>query len=318
MYDFRPRALSLLDEQSPFSSNVTRIVSPSEGGGDNEESKSRVLKHLLAGGVAGAVSRTAVSPLERVKILLQLQRGSEVRYTGFLNALKTVYKEEGFRGLLKGNGTNVIRIFPYSAVQFAAYERYKKLYKVDKDSGPFRFLSAGASAGITSVVATYPLDLIRTRLSSSEGNRYKGIWFALVTIWRQEGVLALYKGITATVLGIAPYVGLNFTTYELLKRVFIKQQTLPPPVIHLTCGAVAGAVSQTVTYPLDVLRRRMQMQAFGEHPAYGTSWNCMSQTFKNEGVRGFYKGMLPNYLKVVPSISITFLVYEWTKRVING
>jgi hypothetical protein len=116
----------------------------------------------------------------------------------------TIFKEEGLYGYLRGNGTNIIRIFPYSAVQFAAYEQFKKvrrsffrvalllsliarsssvpllwlqLLKVKKDSGPLRFLSAGAGAGITSVVATYPLDLIRTRLSSGAAadKQYKGM-----------------------------------------------------------------------------------------------------------------------------------------------
>lgn len=87
------------------------------------------LKHLAAGGVAGAVSRTAVSPLERMKILYQLQveaaRG-ERKFQGILTSLRLIGREEGVKGYFKGNGTNVMRIVPYVAVQFAAYEEYKK------------------------------------------------------------------------------------------------------------------------------------------------------------------------------------------------
>jgi len=208
----------------------------------------KVLKHLFAGGVAGAVSRTCVSPLERVKILFQLQRTGEVKYRGVWHALSVIYKEEGFYGYLKGNGTNIVRIFPYSAVQFAAYEQFKKVLMVKKDSSPLRFLSAGAGAGITSVVATYPLDLIRTRLSSAapSAKQYKGILQAFVSIVRNEGPLATYKGVTATVLGIAPYVGLNFATYEVFKRFCIGHfPNTHSSFIHLTCGAISGAVSQT-------------------------------------------------------------------------
>jgi solute carrier family 25 phosphate transporter 23/24/25/41 len=280
----------------------------------------KVLKHLFAGGVAGAVSRTCVSPLERVKILFQLQRTGEVKYRGVWHALSVIYKEEGFYGYLKGNGTNIVRIFPYSAVQFAAYEQFKKVLMVKKDSSPLRFLSAGAGAGITSVVATYPLDLIRTRLSSAapSAKQYKGILQAFVSIVRNEGPLATYKGVTATVLGIAPYVGLNFATYEVFKRFCIGHfPNTHSSFIHLTCGAISGAVSQTVTYPLDVMRRRMQMQGFDNHPSYSSTWQCTKSIWAIEGVAGFYKGMIPNYLKVVPSISITFLVYEWMKTCMN-
>ncbi|ELR16099.1 Mitochondrial carrier protein [Acanthamoeba castellanii str. Neff] len=295
---------------------------------NTEESK--ILKHLLAGGLAGAISRTCVSPLERVKILFQLQRPGQVKYRGVWHALVTIFKEEGLYGYLRGNGTNIIRIFPYSAVQFAAYEQFKKLLKVKKDSGPLRFLSAGAGAGITSVVATYPLDLIRTRLSSGAAadKQYKGIWQAFINIVRTEGPLATYKGVVATVLvsvicsvchHALGFAGLNFATYEVFKRFCSKQfPNVQPSAIHLTCGAVAGAVSQTVTYPLDVLRRRMQMQGFDGHPAYTSTWDCTRSMWRLEGVNGFYRGMIPNYLKVVPSISITFLVYEWMKTVLDG
>ncbi|KAL6071773.1 Solute carrier family 25 (Mitochondrial carrier protein), member 16 [Balamuthia mandrillaris] len=304
-------------------SSVAIIASPAETKPKDGKSSTQVFKDLFCGGVAGAVSRTAVSPLERIKILLQLQRANQNRkYNGVAHGLKVLFKEEGIQGYLRGNGANVIRIFPYSAVQFASYEWLKKVLNVTKDSHPFRFLSAGAGAGITCVVATYPLDLIRTRLSAdstSSSIKYRGIWHAYSHILRSEGFLATYKGITATIMGIAPYVGLNFATYELLKR-FLNRPTnhWPPAFIHWVSGAIAGAVSQTATYPLDVLRRRMQMQGFAGHPAYNNTWHCAKSIFIAEGIRGFYKGMLPNYLKVVPSVSISFVVYEWTKEIVNG
>jgi len=281
------------------------------------------LKHLFAGGVAGAVSRTSVSPLERLKILYQVQPASQIRYKGIWDSLRTILKEEGIMGYFKGNGTNVIRIFPYSAVQFAAYEHFAETFADSTGSlNPLSRLFAGSLAGLTSVTVTYPLDLVRTRLSvqSAEYMKYTGIANAFTLILKEEGFGAFFKGISATLMGVAPYVGLNFMCYETLKS-FVKKNLQPDPstVQLLTCGGIAGAVAQTITYPFDVLRRKMQMQGFNEHhPTYGSTWQCVKYTWKNQSVGGFYKGLLPNYLKVVPSIAITFVVYEKVKKLIGA
>jgi len=280
------------------------------------------LKHLFAGGVAGAVSRTCVSPLERLKILYQVQPPHlSERYGGIISSLRIIFKEEGVVGYFKGNGTNVIRIFPYSAVQFAAYERFAKwLKKGHDDLTPLLRLTAGGLAGLTSVVSTYPLDLVRTRLSVQTSKRYDGIIHAFKVIFKEEGLLAFYKGINATLLGVAPYVGLNFMIYETLKS-FVKEnfQSDPSTVQLLSCGGLSGALAQTITYPFDVLRRKMQMQGFSvDHPVYRNTWDCIKTTWRTQSIAGFYKGLIPNYLKVVPSISITFVVYEKVKKWVGG
>ena len=87
-----------------------------------------VVASFLAGGVAGAVSRTVVSPLERLKILYQIQSAGRTEYQlSIWKALEKMYKDEGWRGFMRGNGTNCVRIIPYSAVQFSAYSVYKKV-----------------------------------------------------------------------------------------------------------------------------------------------------------------------------------------------
>jgi len=289
------------------------------------------LKHLIAGGLAGAISRTAVSPLERIKILFQVQggHGPAKKYNGVVHSLVTILKEEGWRGYFKGNGTNVIRIFPYSAIQFAAYEQFKKILLREKnDLTPLERLSAGAMAGVVSVSMTYPLDLIRTRLSVQTAFRnsgslnpaqYLGITSAFITIVKQEGIFGLFKGIMPTLMGIAPYVGLNFMTFEGMKSVVKKKIRPDPTTVHLLiCGGMAGSVAQTITYPFDVLRRKMQMQGYHSHPAYPSTWNCIVSIWKSESIYGFYKGLIPNYLKVVPSMSISFVVYEKVKHHLRG
>lgn len=120
----------------------------------------------------------------------------------------------------------------------------------------------GGAAGITSVFATYPLDIVRTRLSIqsasfaalSDLNKAKlpGMWDTLVTMYKTEGgVFALYRGIIPTVAGVAPYVGLNFMTYELVRKYFTPEGDKNPSALRkLAAGAISGAVAQTFTYPL--------------------------------------------------------------------
>ncbi|CAG8475481.1 6813_t:CDS:2 [Ambispora leptoticha] len=261
------------------------------------------IKHLLAGGVAGAVSRTVVSPLERMKILFQVQGPQPASYQGVVPTLVKMWREEGLLGFLRGNGTNVIRIVPYSATQFAAYEKYKRLLLEEgkEELDAKRRLTAGALAGVTSVSCTYPLDIVRTRLSVQSA-----------TI---GGIYALYRGLSPTLMGVAPYVALNFHSYEVLRKFFTPENKNSPPVFQkLLCGALAGTFAQTITYPLDVLRRRMQvtgMKAVGYN--YKNTWDALTQVINKEGMRGLYKGMIPNYLKVAPAISVSFVTYEACK-----
>ncbi|KAL1915691.1 uncharacterized protein VTP21DRAFT_6450 [Calcarisporiella thermophila] len=297
------------------------------------------IKHLIAGGVAGAVSRTVVSPLERMKILFQVQGTEPASYQGVLPTLSRIWREEGLLGFLRGNGTNVIRIVPYSAVQFAAYEQFKRILiapgKNELDTP--RRLAAGACAGLTSVTCTYPLDIVRTRLSIQSATigthsqdvqagvqrppKLPGIWQTMVIIYKTEGgVFALYRGLVPTLLGVAPYVALNFHTYEMLRKYLTPPEELHPSVPRkLLCGALAGSIAQSITYPLDVLRRRMQVTGMATIGyKYKGTWDAAKSVITNEGIRGLYKGMVPNYLKVAPAIATSFVTYEWCKEILNA
>lgn len=181
-------------------------------------------------------------------------------------ALKKMWQEEGWRGFMRGNGTNCIRIVPYSAVQFGSYNFYKRhLFESypGAELGPLMRLTCGGLAGITSVVFTYPLDIVRTRLSiqtasfADLGSRPKsgkmpGMWATMVGMYKTEGgFLALYRGIIPTVAGVAPYVGLNFMVYEHVRKTLTPEGDKNPSAVRkLLAGAISGAVAQTCTYPL--------------------------------------------------------------------
>uniref|UniRef100_A0A093XQN6 Mitochondrial thiamine pyrophosphate carrier 1 n=1 Tax=Talaromyces marneffei PM1 TaxID=1077442 RepID=A0A093XQN6_TALMA len=238
-----------------------------------------VVAAFIAGGVAGAVSRTIVSPLERLKILLQIQSvGREEYRLSIWKALAKMRKEEGWRGFMRGNGTNCIRIIPYSAVQFGSYNFYKKFIEATPgaDLNPIQRLYCGALAGITSVTFTYPLDIVRTRLSIQSAS-FADLGQRKAGEKLPGGMLALYRGIVPTVAGVAPYVGLNFMVYESV-RVYLTPpgEKNPSSARKLLAGAISGAVAQTCTYPFDVLRRRFQINTMtGMGYQYKSIWDAV-------------------------------------------
>ncbi|KAL6888936.1 hypothetical protein ACP4OV_009962 [Aristida adscensionis] len=125
------------------------------------------VRELVAGGVAGGVAKTAVAPLERVKILFQTRR-AEFHGSGLIGSCRTIFRMEGLLGFYRGNGASVARIVPYAALHYMAYEEYRRwiiLGFPNFEQGPILDLVAGSIAGGTAVICTYPLDLVRTKLA---------------------------------------------------------------------------------------------------------------------------------------------------------
>ncbi|EZF33664.1 mitochondrial carrier [Trichophyton mentagrophytes] len=293
-----------------------------------------VVAAFIGGGVAGAVSRTIVSPLERLKILLQVQSvGREEYKLSISKGLAKMWREEGWRGFMRGNGTNCIRIVPYSAVQFGSYNLYKKAFEPTPggELTPLRRLTCGGLAGITSVTFTYPLDIVRTRLSiqsasfaelkSQHQTKLPGMYETMRLMYKNEGgIVALYRGILPTVAGVAPYVGLNFMTYESIRKILTPEGDANPSALRkLLAGAISGAVAQTCTYPFDVLRRRFQINTMsGMGYKYTSIFDAVRVIALEEGLRGFYKGIVPNLLKVAPSMASSWLSFELTRDFFVG
>lgn len=276
-------------------------------------------KMVVAGGTAGACARTASAPLDRIKLLFQVQgvatsglKGTE--YAGLGQAFYKIYTEEGILAFWKGNLTNLIRIVPYSSAQLSANDFYKRVLADEKgDLTLVKRLTSGALAGMTATALTHPLDTIRLRLALPN-HPYKGMVDAFVTVARVEGPMALLKGLPATLAGIAPYAATNFAAYDVAKTVVYKKLEIEQNwMTNMAIGAGTGTFAATVCYPLDTVRRRMQMSGSN----YTSSFDCISKTFKVEGVRGFFKGWMANTLKVVPQNSIRFVTYEMMKTILG-
>lgn len=315
----------LPDENKQLSDPPKRVKVP------QQEYAYKLAVQLAAGGGSGVLNKSCIAPLERLKILYQIQGmnpNAPPKYHGIAQSLSLVVKEEGFRALWKGNGANCVRIIPNYACKFTFNDVFKDMVRTPTVAGrppvPLtwsQMMVAGTCAGLAQTCITYPLELVRTRLSmgvdQASGVQYKGIIDCFRLTIRNEGVAALYKGIVPTFLSGAPYTGLQMSTYEIFKR------WLPPtpvgeqqnPVYTLIAGAGAGLVSQTITYPGDTVRRRMQTNGLNGRPRiYTDSWDCFVTIIKKEGTLALFSGARANVVRCIPGTAIQFWSYEAIKR----
>uniref|UniRef100_A0A8C5AUW8 Solute carrier family 25 member 42 n=1 Tax=Gadus morhua TaxID=8049 RepID=A0A8C5AUW8_GADMO len=267
-----------------------------------------VLNSLLSGALAGALAKTAVAPLDRTKIIFQV---SSARFSA-KEAYRLIYRtylKDGFLSLWRGNSATMVRVIPYAAIQFCAHEQYKiflgGIYGFQgKALPPIPRLLAGSMAGTTAaMMAVTPKEM------------YGNIVHVFGRISREEGLKTLYRGFTPTILGVVPYAGISFFTYETLKKVHAERSGRPQPYSYerLAFGACAGLLGQSASYPLDVVRRRMQTAGVTGH-TYGTIAGTMREIVAEEGVvRGLYKGLSMNWVKGPIAVGISFTTFDLTQ-----
>lgn len=273
-----------------------------------------ILASLTAGAMAGALAKTVIAPLDRTKIIFQVTKMS-FNARGALRFLIKSYKEDGLLSLWRGNSATMARIVPYAAIQFTAHEQWKHFLHTDRPEAPtgMRFL-AGSLAGLTAQSITYPLDLARARMAVTHRDMYGSIIQVFVKMWRTERPKAFYKGFIPTMLGVIPYAGVSFCTFESLKvkHKEITGRSAPNPLERLLFGALAGLFGQTASYPLDIVRRRMQTSGLnGCSYPYDTIRGTLCYVYRTEGiVGGLYKGLSMNWIKGPIAVGISFATFD--------
>ncbi|KAJ5519661.1 hypothetical protein N7463_000114 [Penicillium fimorum] len=291
-----------------------------------------ILRNGLAGGVAGCAAKTIVAPLERIRILFQTSHSQFVQYTahwnGLIKAARDIRMSYGMPALFKGHSASLVRVFPYAGINFLAYEQFRAaIIPSPEQEAPCRRFLCGSMAGATSTMVTYPLELIRTRLAFETVQKNPSSWLGIsrkIYFERGGGSLSnLYRGIAPTMLGILPYAGTSFLTHDLL-RDWLRTPALAPYTLEgpsstrltataqLSCGAVAGIVAQTISYPIDIIRRRIQVGNV-DHAKSGIL-ETARRVFLERGVRGFYVGLTIGYVKMAPMAATSFYVYDRMKR----
>ncbi|XP_074661278.1 mitochondrial coenzyme A transporter SLC25A42-like isoform X2 [Tubulanus polymorphus] len=284
----------------------------------------KVLTSLTAGAIAGAVAKTVIAPLDRTKINFQTTK-TPFSYVAALRFIVNTYRTDGFVMLWRGNTATMARIVPYASIQYAAHEQWKRLLNPTNQRvlAPLPRFIAGSLAGVTAVSCTYPLDMVRARMAVTERKKYYSLRSVFRKTYREEGIWKLYRGFTPTLLGVVPYSGVSFFTYESLKKFHWEYyKNKDPSALHRLCfGAIAGLLGQTSSYPLDIVRRRMQTAGvFGNESVYTTISGTLLRVASTEGIRrGLYKGLTMNFIKGPVAVGISFMTFDtiqkWLRRV---
>ncbi|XP_059658127.1 adenine nucleotide transporter BT1, chloroplastic/mitochondrial-like [Cornus florida] len=279
--------------------------------------KNPSLRRLISGAIAGAVSRTTVAPLETIRTHLMVGSSGHSTTEVFNNIMKI----DGWKGLFRGNLINVLRVAPSKAIELFAYDTVNKNLS-PKPGEPPRIpipasLVAGACAGVSSTLVTYPLELVKTRLTIQR-DVYNGLLDAFIKILQEGGPGELYRGLTPSLIGVVPYAATNYFAYDTLRKAYRKifKQEKIGNIETLLIGSAAGAISSSATFPLEVARKHMQVGAISGRQVYKNVFHALSSILEQEGIQGLYKGLGPSCMKLVPAAGISFMCYEACKRIL--
>jgi len=290
-------------------------LKPSKKTGEKQTSMAFGVASGTAGGLANAISRTVVAPLERVRLQMSVDPN---KYPNILAAIRGIAKAEGIQGLWRGNVLNVIRIAPQGAISFLCKDICRDALPSDIRNTKVGLALSSMASGAICMTAVYPLDMIRGQITTSPGI-YPSWWAGLKQIYAKDGMRGLFKGASHSVSWATVYYGVQFFSYDSLKKLYINywkdrgEVRTIDTVTGLSLGAVSGAFCVAAAYPLELIRRKLQVQGLGGRPIkYANWWDCAKQVMQKEGgIRGYFKGLPANLVKTPPSIAITFGCYEW-------
>ncbi|KAF7428859.1 hypothetical protein PC9H_008091 [Pleurotus ostreatus] len=292
--------------------------------------------HIIAGGIAGGCEALACQPLDTIKVRMQLSRSGRAPGTkarGFLATGAYIVKRETPLALYKGLGAVLSGIVPKMAIRFASFEAYKG-WLADKSTGKTsigNIFLAGLGAGTTEAIAVVtPMEVVKIRLQAQqhsladplEAPRYRNAGHAVYTIVREEGISALYRGVSLTALRQATNQGANFTAYQEIKKLAHRLQpdlADLPSYQHMVIGLISGAMGPFSNAPIDTIKTRLQKAtALPGQTAFQRIAAIAGDMWKQEGVKSFYKGITPRVLRVAPGQAIVFAVYERVSNIMEA
>jgi solute carrier family 25 folate transporter 32 len=270
--------------------------------------------HALAGAVAGTASAVATAPLDLAKTQLQ---AANANYT-LAQVFKHTIHTHGVKGLFNGLGACLLGLVPSWAIYFTAYTHIKGALHCSSSTATH--ITAAMGAGAINAVLTNPLWVVKVRMQTMK-NKYPNIHSTFNTIIKEEGYAGLLKGMPLSILGTT-HIAIQFPLYEHLKAAFKRNSTSNAhthstnimildeylQVKHILVSSIASKlVASSITYPHELVRTRFQRQ---QTKQYHSIYHAVQTIAKEEGILAFYKGMGTNLLRVIPTSSITFVVYE--------
>ncbi|OQR81608.1 solute carrier family 25, member 30-like [Thraustotheca clavata] len=290
---------------------------------------------ILLAGIANASAAAITNPIDVLKVRMQLEgelastRDMPRRYPSFLGGARTIYSGEGIKGFYKGLVPSVARDGFYSGIRLGAYEPMKELLgATDPHHTPLYLkILAGAITGAFGSALANPTDLIKIRMQG-EGNRYPNVRAAFQDIVEHDGVKGLWKGVGPTMKRAALLTASQIPTYDHAKHTLLNHEIMEEGFpLHAVCSMLAGFMAATVTSPgtyyyqlfisyitlVDVIKTRMMTQCRrvnGVETMYTGTFDAFRKIVAGEGIRGLYKGWLPNWMRLGPHTMITLVIFE--------
>lgn len=284
----------------------------------------KVATKTLYGGIAGAIGATAVYPIDMVKTRMQNQRGGGPQlYASSIDCFKQIYKFEGFKGLYRGLGPQLIGVAPEKAIKLVTNDFLRDWFGGSGEEGEIYFpleVLAGMGAGASQVVFTNPIEIVKIRLQvQGEIARQEGIApKSALTIIKELGLSGLYRGSTACFARDIPFSGIYFPTYAYLKEKFKNEGEVETQGWGLLlAGCIAGGISASSTTPFDVVKTRLQVEARKGQATYSGIMDCLGQVYKQEGPKALFKGVVPRVVRSSPQFGVTLLAYEFLQRFVQ-
>ncbi|CAK9435508.1 uncharacterized protein LODBEIA_P02350 [Lodderomyces beijingensis] len=288
------------------------------------ESNAQVLKDLFAGTMGGIAQVLVGQPFDTVKV--RLQSAPEGTYSGALDVIKQLVKNEGFAGFYKGTLTPLIGVGACVSVQFSVNEFMKRYYDralQGKPLGLVQYFNCGAVAGFANGFLASPIEHIRIRLQTqtASSKQFVGPIDCAKKIYEIDGIRGIYKGLGPTLIRESIGLGIYFATYEALVAKDLKDHPrltraeIKPWKLCLY-GGLSGYALWIAIYPIDVIKSKLQTDAL-KNSQYKTSLSVIRDVWKKQGIKGFYKGFLPTILRAAPANGATFAVFELTIRLLN-
>jgi solute carrier family 25 (adenine nucleotide translocator) protein 4/5/6/31 len=291
---------------------------------------------MALGGVSGAIVKTAMAPVERVKLLLQTQdsnpkviSGEIPKYTGIGDCFKRVSAEQGASAFWRGNLVNCIRYAPQQGSALAFNDQIKRMVpkynpKTDYAKDFAMKLIAGGVAGGAANIVCYPFDFARTRLASDLGKgqgQFNGIADCIQKTVATGGITGLYRGSAITVAGAFVYRGGQLGLFAQIQDMnpYKSDKGMIGIVAAFVCATVARTITTPFNYPFDTIRRRMMLDSDkpAEERMYKSAIDCMMKVSKNEGLGGVYKGLVPELFRGLGG-PLVLTAYDRIKLILLG
>lgn len=264
-----------------------------------------------------------LNPIDVAKIRMQIQTGSDRKYKSLTSAVRLIYVEEGYKGITKGLTPSMYRELTYSSIRIGAYEPIRSFFALsfygnanNVTSPALKYFSALLSGGIGSALCN-PFDLVKTRLQAvlpEQKSQYSSTFSAFVTICKQDGYSGLYRGWIVTSTRAAILTSAQIGSYDSIKNNLLIHHVEDGVLLHFLSSMIAGIITVTAINPVDVIKSRYMSAEIGK---YKSPIDCVKCTYRNDGIKGFFKGWVPSYWRLGPHTVLSLLLIEKVRALLG-